>query len=222
VLDRTDGSGLSWRDKFETFIDVLNRGSSTDRTEILNALETISTGVARVRTESSTSGNDGNQTDDQPETVDVLANVQEATGDTNRDQRTRQQLAFNTPFFPDIFVCSEVMSEGVDLHRYCRHVIHHDLAWNPSDIEQRTGRVDRLGCKAQDRHPIQVYLPFIAGAGDERQFRVMSDRDQWFRIVMGQEEVARLIDRTSDEPLRRLPTAFTKELAFDLGLESVK
>ena len=38
---------------------------------------------------------------------------------------------FNTPFFPDILVCSEVMGKGVDLQRFCRHVIHHDLAWNP-------------------------------------------------------------------------------------------
>lgn len=73
-----------------------------------------------------------------------------------RVRRTRLMRAFNTPFFPDILVCSEVMGEGVDLHRYCRYVIHHDLAWNPSQIEQRTGRVDRLGCKAENRS-----LPFL-------------------------------------------------------------
>jgi superfamily II DNA/RNA helicase len=56
------------------------------------------------------------------------------------DVRVRRMRTFNTPFFPDVLVCSEVMGEGVDLHRFCRHVIHHDLAWNPSDIEQRTGR----------------------------------------------------------------------------------
>ena len=67
--------------------------------------------------------------------------------------------AFNTPFFPDILVCSEVMGEGVDLQRFCRHVIHHDLAWNPSTIEQRTGRIDRLGCKAEGRHPIPFTCP---------------------------------------------------------------
>jgi len=35
-----------------------------------------------------------------------------------------------------------VMGEGVDLQRFCRHVIHHDLDWSPSQIEQRTGRID--------------------------------------------------------------------------------
>ena len=57
----------------------------------------------------------------------------------------------------------------IDLHRYCRYVIHHDLDWNPSDIEQRTGRIDRLGCKAEGKHPIAVFLPYISGTADERQ-----------------------------------------------------
>ena len=49
-------------------------------------------------------------------------------------------LAFNTPFFPEVLVASSVMAEGVDLQQDCRHVIHHDLDWNPSTLEQRTGR----------------------------------------------------------------------------------
>ena len=122
-----------------------------------------------------------------------------------------------TPFFPDIFVCSEVMGEGVDLQRFCRHVIHHDLAWNPSSIEQRTGRIDRLGCKAEGRQPIMVYLPYLAGTADERQYCVMSDREQWFRVVMGQDEVAKLItpDHNTAVPL---PRAISDGLSFKLGL----
>ena len=45
----------------------------------------------------------------------------------------------------------------------------------------------------KNRHPIPVYLPYLAGTADERQYRVMTDRESWFRIVMGQEEVARII-----------------------------
>ena len=126
--------------------------------------------------------------------------------------------AFNTPFFPDILVCSQVMGEGVDLQRFCRHVIHHDLDWNPSVIEQRTGRVDRIGCKAEGRHPILVYLPYLAGTADERQYRLMSDRERWFR-VMGQDEVARLITPDSEDTIP-LPKAFSEKLNFRLELES--
>jgi len=79
------------------------------------------------------------------------------------------------------------MGEGVDLHRFCRHVIHHDLCWNPSTLEQRTGRLDRVRCKAEVcLRPIEVYEPFLAGSADEKMFRVLRDRERWFQIVMGQ------------------------------------
>ena len=149
----------------------------------------------------------------------TVPNVQVATGETKREARSRLMLAFNTPFFPDILVCSEVMGEGVDLQRFCRHVIHHDLDWNPSQIEQRTGRIDRLGCKAEGRHSIVVYVPYLSGAADERQYRVMSDREKWFRIVMGQEEVDRLIPRDSNASIP-LPDSIASKLSFKLGLET--
>jgi hypothetical protein len=52
-------------------------------------------------------------------------------------------------FFPEVLISSPVLGEGVDLHRFCRHVIHHDLCWNPSTLEQRTGRLDRIRGKAE-------------------------------------------------------------------------
>lgn len=46
-----------------------------------------------------------------------------------------------------ILLSSEVGSEGIDL-QFCRVVINYDLPWNPMKVEQRIGRVDRLGQKA--------------------------------------------------------------------------
>lgn len=220
MLDKEDGSGLSWRAKFEGFIDFLiDRCSSAQRDAYLDAAMRTQTGAIRVTVgEHANDSENGNATDD-TETAMTLANVQLATGETKREHRSRLMRAFNTPFFPDIFVCSEVMGEGVDLQRYCRYVIHHDLAWNPSQIEQRTGRIDRLGCKAENKHPIHIYLPYLAGASDERQYRVMSDREQWFRIVMGQDEVAKLIPDDADHDRPPLPASFSEGLSFNLGLE---
>ena len=192
MLDREDASSMTWREKFGNFVDFLTDYCSTrEREDYLAATAAIST--ARI------------------------ANVRMATGITNRDTRSRLMRAFNTPFFPDIFVCSQVMGEGVDLQRYCRHVIHHDLAWNPSSIEQRTGRIDRLGCKAEGKEPVTVYLPYLAGAADDRQFKVMTEREQWFRVVMGQDQVARLISPDSEETIP-LPRTISDELTFSLGL----
>ncbi|MCH7727796.1 MAG: DEAD/DEAH box helicase [Planctomycetes bacterium] len=215
MLDSQDSSGLSWREKFHRLLEFLLRQCSpTERLNYLEAAERTQTG--RIRVQAGDIEGDG---DEAKESVLTLANIQVATGETQRDTRARLMRSFNTPFFPDIFVCSQVMGEGVDLHRYCRHVIHHDLDWNPSSIEQRTGRVDRLGCKAEGRHPIPVYLPYLAGTADERQYRVMTDRESWFRIVMGQEEVARLITQEDGERDKKPPSSFQKDLVFQLNLD---
>lgn len=210
ALDQPDRSGTSWRDKFDTFVEFLtDRCSSEERSLYLEAAQRIQTGGIRVDDEEEDSGS-------QKPTI-TLPNVQVATGTTKRDARSRLMRSFNTPFFPDILICSEVMGEGVDLQRFCRHIIHHDLAWNPSTIEQRTGRIDRLGCKAEGRHPILVFLPYLAGTADERQYRVMSDRESWFRVVMGQDEVARLITPESTSSFL-LPESISDQLSFKLGI----
>ena len=215
TLAQTDGSGVSWRHKFYTFIEFLtDYCSSEERQLFIDAAQITRTGRIRVE-------RDDDEAEDSGGSVRTIANVQSATGKTKRDTRARLIRAFNTPFFPDILVCSEVMGEGVDLQRFCRHIIHHDLDWNPSRIEQRTGRIDRLGCKAEGRAPILVYVPYLAGTADERQYQVMSERERWFRVVMGQDEVARLITSDSSSAIP-LPDAVSNELSFKLGLNGNK
>ena len=211
TLNHIDASGISWRQKFHGFITFIATNCSVDERKLfIDAALGTRTGGIRVEIEEDEALIAG-------ASEITLANVQVATGKTKRDTRTRLMRAFNTPFFPDILVCSEVMGEGVDLQRFCRHVIHHDLAWNPSTIEQRTGRIDRLGCKAEGRQSIVVYLPYLAGTADERQYRVMSDRERWFRVVMGQDQVAELIGPDGDDAVP-LPSAVTDELTFNLDL----
>lgn len=77
---------------------------------------------------------------------------------------------------------------------------------------------DRLGCKAENRHSIHVYLPYLASASDERQFRVMRGREQWFRIVMGQDEVTRLIPNEDSGCRPNLPEQSIEQLNFSLEI----
>ena len=104
-----------------------------------------------------------------------------------------------------------------DLHRFCRYVIHHDLCWNPSTLEQRTGRLDRIRCKAEGTgHPIVIYEPYIAGSADERMYRVVRDRERWFQIVMGQK--FEFDEHSASETAARvpLPDGLARQLVFDL------
>ncbi|MBF5055744.1 helicase [Alcanivorax sp. 521-1] len=47
-----------------------------------------------------------------------------------------------------VLVCTDVAAEGVDL-QFCRLVVNYDLPWNPMRIEQRIGRIDRIGQKSK-------------------------------------------------------------------------
>ena len=47
-----------------------------------------------------------------------------------------------------VLIATEVASEGVDL-QFCRMMVNYDLPWNPMKVEQRIGRLDRLGQKAE-------------------------------------------------------------------------
>ncbi|MBI4602822.1 MAG: hypothetical protein HY721_12770 [Planctomycetes bacterium] len=145
--------------------------------------------------------------------------VRHASGEVKQETRRRVLLGFNSPLLPEIVVASEVMAEGLDLHLDCRHVIHHDLSWNPSTLEQRTGRVDRLRCLAEaEGQPIMVYLPYLEGTADEKMFRVVTDRARWFQVVMG--ERYSVDERSTDRLEARVP--FPEEaamgLAFDLAV----
>ena len=56
-----------------------------------------------------------------------------------------------------ILICSDMASEGLNLHFQCHRLIHFDLPWSLLRFQQRNGRIDRYG---QDRHP-EIYY-FVA------------------------------------------------------------
>ena len=67
-------------------------------------------------------------------------------------------------------------------------MIHHDLSWNPSTLEQRTGRVDRIGAKAElVPGRSRCSSPYIAATQDEKRYRVVMDRERWFQVIMGED-----------------------------------
>ncbi|MCY2955872.1 MAG: helicase-related protein [Planctomycetota bacterium] len=148
--------------------------------------------------------------------------------------RERVFGGFNSPLFPDVLVCTSVGAEGIDLHRYCRHVIHYDLAWNPAVLEQRTGRIDRIGSKtfreralAGERF-LEVGVPYLAGTYDERMFEELRMRAQVFEVMTGgdvssddaggSDEVAAAEGVSSEKRFTVLPEAIVEDLRVRLSV----
>ncbi len=215
TFDATDQSGLTFRNVVDQFFSFLVERCGTDqRAAYINAVRRIQTG-AHFGIDSASEYDDDELQGD--EAGQLLPNVRLVNGRTRSETRQRLMLTFNTPFYPEILVASSVMSEGVDLHLNCRHMIHHDICWNPSNLEQRTGRVDRIGAKAERvGQPIQVFIPYIGETQDEKMYRVVMDRERWFNVVMGEDY--RVDVRTTDKIAERIPFPLgaAQELAFRL------
>ncbi len=56
-----------------------------------------------------------------------------------------------------VLVCTDCLSEGINLQENFDAVLHYDLAWNPTRHEQREGRVDRFGQKAPEVRVVTYY-----------------------------------------------------------------
>ena len=209
------GSGLSLRAVLEGFFRFLtHQCEAVERERYLDVILRTQTGT--IHGDEALTSFSSDEAANSP-TERLLPNVRLVNGESKPETRQRLMLTFNSPFFPEVLIASSVMAEGVDLHRFCRYVIHHDLCWNPSTLEQRTGRVDRIGAKVEQcGQPIRLYLPYLGETQDEKQYRVVMDRERWFSVVMGENfrTDARTTDRLADRV--PLPESLARELAFRL------
>lgn len=117
---------------------------------------------------------------DRYSTRDLVARYDGATKTEERDRHLR---GFNSPYAPFVLIASSVGQEGIDLQKFCRHVIHYDLEWNPAKLEQREGRVDRQGRETDGA--VNVYFLLCRGTYDERLMHVMTNRFRWHQVLLG-------------------------------------
>jgi SNF2 family DNA or RNA helicase len=74
--------------------------------------------------------------------------VVEFTGGNNREEKTEIIEEFRNN--SDIMISTETGCEGLNF-QFCNNLINYDLPWNPMAVEQRIGRIDRIGQK-RDMH----------------------------------------------------------------------
>lgn len=66
-------------------------------------------------------------------------------GQTPRERRRQIQDSFEQDPEVLILVATDAASEGINLHRRAHLMVNYDLPWNPNRIEQRFGRIHRIG-----------------------------------------------------------------------------
>lgn len=103
-----------------------------------------------------------------------------------------------------ILVCTDVAAEGVDL-QFCRLVVNYDLPWNPMRIEQRIGRIDRIG---QQSKRILVWNFVHKDTIDALILARLAKRIGVFESTLGEtEEILGQVRRLEDVLLSRNLTA---------------
>ena len=81
----------------------------------------------------------------------------------------------------DVLVCSEAASEGLNLQA-ASAVVNVDMPWNPARVEQRIGRVDRIGQLADVVKVVNVWYP---ESYEARMYRVLFERQHIWWVIVG-------------------------------------
>ena len=107
-------------------------------------------------------------------------NVNVFHGQMNATAKDRAIERFRTGDGPQILISTEAGGEGRNL-QFCHLLVNYDLPWNPMKIEQRIGRVDRIG---QDE-PIRIFNIWVKDTVEARVLDVLEDRIRMFVETVG-------------------------------------
>ncbi|MDA8792421.1 RNA polymerase-associated protein RapA [Bacteriovoracaceae bacterium] len=94
--------------------------------------------------------------------ISSLKNIATFHSDHSLMARDRQAAYFADPQGAQILLCSEIGSEGRNF-QFSSHLILFDLPLSPDKLEQRIGRLDRIGQK----NNINIHIPFIKNSWEE-------------------------------------------------------
>ena len=72
-------------------------------------------------------------------------------------------------------------TEGRNL-QFCHRLVNFDLPWNPMEIEQRIGRLHRLG----QQHPVRIYNLVQSGTLQEHLLGILQEKLNLFELVVGE------------------------------------
>jgi len=98
-----------------------------------------------------------------------------------------------------ILVSTEAGGVGLNL-QFCQHLVNFDLPWNPQRIEQRIGRIDRIG---QQQDEVCIFNLICRGTIEEYVVDILAKKLRMFELVIGEanEVLGHMSSRRSFEQL---------------------
>ncbi len=107
----------------------------------------------------------------------------------------------------NILLTTEIGGEGRNL-QFCHQMINYDLPWNPMKIEQRIGRIHRIGQKQE----VTIYNLCAMGSAEDYILEVLDKKINMFELVIG--EIDMILGRVRGEK------EFS-EMVYDIWIQSV-
>ncbi len=126
--------------------------------------------------------------------VDVLGEAGVRVALYHGAMSRREKEAAITAFRSDVavLVSTEAAGEGRNL-QFCHQMVNFDLPWNPMQIEQRLGRLHRIG----QEHDVTVVNLVARGTIEERILAVLEEKINLFELVVG--ELDMILGRIDDD-----------------------
>lgn len=112
-------------------------------------------------------------------------------GSQELDERKRALVNFRNN--AQILVATDAAGESLNM-QFCHIVFNYDLPWNPMVIEQRIGRVDRIGQK----HKVQAYNMLTNNSIDKRVYQVITEKLNAIIQQLGIDKTADVLDSAID------------------------
>lgn len=116
-----------------------------------------------------------------------------------------------------VLVCTDAAAEGLNLQN-CGSLFNYDMPWNPMKVEQRIGRIDRIG---QRRHEVRIRHFMYEGTVEADVYAALGDRIDWFETVVGDlQPILQAVQRTIQQAA--MATGPEREELIRRGIESLQ
>jgi superfamily II DNA or RNA helicase len=142
-------------------------------------------------------------------------------GGMDMDARTKALQAFSQDV--RLLISTDAGGEGLNL-QFCHVIVNFDMPWNPMRIEQRIGRVDRIG----QRHVVRAINFVLEDTVEHRVRQVLEEKLQVIAEEFGVDKASDVMDSVEVEPMfdelfvQGLQDPASIEVACDAVLNQVR